>query len=101
MKFTLGTILALVTLIGSILVAGTNFGEVRGSVLGHTHRINAVENRIKTIEEHIVEMNKRSIKIATDLEWIKVTITNMRLNSENSTNNLARAPKRHRESRQE
>ena len=76
MKLSIGTLLALVTLIGSILIGGANFGEVRGTVTSHTQRLCAVEDRIKTVEDHIIEMNKRSVEIATNLEWIKITLAN-------------------------
>lgn len=75
MKLSIGTLLAIVTLIGSILIGGANFGEVRGSVNEHGKRIDSVENRVKTVEDHIIEMNNRTIKIATDLDWIKITLS--------------------------
>ena len=71
MKISMGVIVAIVTMVGSILIGGANFGEVRGNVSEHTNRLNALDDRMKTVEGVVQEMNSRSIKMATDLEWIR------------------------------
>ena len=74
MKFSMGALLALVTIIGSILIGGANFGEVRGRMTEHASRIDSIEKRIEGLEENTFDMNKRTVQILTDLEWIKITL---------------------------
>ena len=78
MKMSVGSILALVTLIGTILVGGSNFGELRAMTNNNTLKIQ--EQRMR-MEETAIELRRESLenmrvvaKMSADIEWIKETL---------------------------
>lgn len=73
MKLSIGTLLALITLIGSILIGGANFGEVRATVEEQKSRMSNLENRFTTIEDYMRQNNAMLSKLANDMEWMKRT----------------------------
>ena len=73
MKLSIGTLLALVTLIGSILIGGANFGEVRATVEEQDKRMNQIEDRFTNIETYIRDNNAMLARLANDMEWLKRT----------------------------
>jgi len=75
MKLSIGTLLALVTLIGSILIGGANFGEVRATVTEQKERMAGLEDRFNGIEKYIQENNAMLARLSNDMEWIKRTTT--------------------------
>ena len=75
MRISIGVIVAICTIVGSILIGGANFGEVRGSVNEHSRRIDSLDTRMLSIEESIMEIHARTIKMDTNLEWIKNILT--------------------------
>lgn len=76
MRISIGVIVAICTVVGSILIGGANFGEVRGSVDEQSRRIDSLDTRMITIEEHIREISIRTVKMDTNLEWIKEALDN-------------------------
>ncbi len=71
MKLSIGTLLALVTLIGSILIGGANFGEVRATVEEQNKRMIMMEERFSGIEQYIRDNNAMLAKLGNDMEWMK------------------------------
>jgi len=78
MKLTVGTILAIVTLIGSILIGGANFGELRALTNGNSEKI--LEQRLR-MQQTAIEIRRESMenmrvvaKMSTDIDWIKESI---------------------------
>ena len=67
MKFTLGAAVAVATLIGSILIGGINFGELRGNVADHKNRLDDLQERVRELEEE----QKANVRVINDLEWVK------------------------------
>ena len=51
-KAKLGMIVAIVTIVGSILVGGANFGELKATVAQHEIRLKAIEGQLAIITEN-------------------------------------------------
>ena len=71
MKLSIGTLLALVTLIGSILIGGANFGEVRATVEEQKVRMSRLEEQFTGIDQYIRDNNAMLARLANDMEWMK------------------------------
>ena len=71
MKLSLGTIVALLTIIGSILIGGINFGEVRGNQRGQELRLEDIQGRIDKMEAHIDRLNERTREAQLMIESIR------------------------------
>lgn len=71
MKLSIGTLLALVTLIGSILIGGANFGEVRATVEEQDKRMMQIETRFTGMERYIQDNNAMLARLGNDMEWMK------------------------------
>jgi len=59
MRISLGSIVALLAIIGSILIGGINFGEVRGNQRGQEQRLEDVQGRIDKLERQVEELDSR------------------------------------------
>ena len=71
MRLSLGTIVALLTIIGSILIGGINFGEVRGNQRGQELRLEDIQGRIDKMEAHIDRLNERTREAQLMIESIR------------------------------
>jgi len=71
MKLSLGTIVALLTIIGSILIGGINFGEVRGNQRGQELRLEDIQGRIDKMEAQIDRLNERTREAQLMIESIR------------------------------
>ena len=71
MKLSLGTIVALLTIIGSILIGGINFGEVRGNQRGQELRLEDIQGRIDKREAQIDRLNERTREAQLMIESIR------------------------------
>ena len=67
MKLTVGTLLAIITLIGSILIGGSNFGSLRADATNNA--INIIETKMELIR---LKDNTRE-----ELRSTKVILANM------------------------
>lgn len=70
----LGTLVAIVTVVGSILIGGVNFGDVKATVGQHEVRLGEIGERIERIDQRTQKMEITTERIATDLSWIKLTL---------------------------
>ena len=75
MKLTVGTMLGILTIVGSILIGGSNFGELRSATRTNAKAI--LEHRIH-LEALAVALRKENMenmrtvaKMSSDIEWIK------------------------------
>jgi hypothetical protein len=99
MKLSVGTVLAIVTLIGTILIGGANFGELRSATKTNSHTIleyrmdlerSALELRTEArvnanaIRKESMENMRIVAKMSADIEWIKENIR--RREDRNETN---------------
>ena len=71
MRLSVGTLLALITLIGAILIGGANFGAVRAIVEEQKLRINRLEEQYKNLNQYIRKNNTMLAGLAKDMEWMK------------------------------
>ena len=71
LKTNLGIIVALVTLISTVLIGGATFGDVRGTSAANTRAIEVQNQRFMALEANVREINDRSIQMISDLRWIK------------------------------
>ena len=91
MKLSVGTLLAIVTLIGSILIGGANFGELRSQTrTNKSYNIESrimLENRTNAVRSEMVNMSadlrKENLEVLrlvsemnADIRWIKQILTN-------------------------
>lgn len=89
MKITVGVLLSIATLVGTILVGGANFGELRSATKTNAQSIQEYrfELESKAVEirrentERAIELRKESMenmrivaKMSADIEWIKDNI---------------------------
>ena len=81
----LGTLVAIVTIVGSILLGGVNFGSVKATVNQHELRLTEIGERITGIDDRTQSMEIMTERIATDLSWIKLTLMEMREINKNGT----------------
>ena len=89
MKLTVGTALAIITIIGTIMVGGSNFGELRA--ITATNKQTILEYRLdleskalelrqeatrnaNAIRKESMENMRIVAKMSTDIEWIKENI---------------------------
>ena len=70
-KTNIAVIAALVTLIGSILIGGITFGDVRGATAANARAITEQRERFNGLEINMREISNRTIEIANDLKWLK------------------------------
>lgn len=78
LKTNLGIIVALFTLIGTILIGGATFGDVRGTTAANMRAIEVQNQRFLTLEEDIKTINEQLLVMANDLKWIRETQINHR-----------------------
>ena len=86
MKLTLGMVLTGITIIGTLLIGGSNFGELRSRTKSNSDKIQEyryeleqrtseirLENdrRANELREESMENMRVVTKISTDIEWIK------------------------------
>lgn len=89
MKITVGSVLAIVTLIGTILIGGANFGELRSATKTNAqsileYRMDLESKALQLRQEaarNAAEIRKESMenmrvvaKMSADIEWIKDNI---------------------------
>jgi hypothetical protein len=73
-KAKMGMIVAIVTIVGSILVGGANFGELKATVAQHEIRLKAIEGQLALITENTQKISEGTARMSTDLSWIKITM---------------------------
>ena len=71
MRISLGSIVALLAIIGSILIGGINFGEVRGNQRGQELRLEDIQGRIDKMEAQIDRLNERTREAQLMIESIR------------------------------
>jgi len=91
MKITVGLVLSIVTIIGTILIGGANFGELRSATKTNAEKIQEyrydLESKFVQVrmenERRSLELRKESMenmrivtKMSTDIGWIKDNIRN-------------------------
>lgn len=74
----LGPLVAVVTIIGSILLGGVNFGDVKATVHQHEVRLSEIGGKINGIDQRTQSIEIMNERIATDLSWIKLALMDLR-----------------------
>jgi len=74
-KLTVGAMLGILTIVGSILIGGSNFGELRSATRTNAkaileHRIHLESLAIALRKENMENM-RTVAKMSSDIEWIK------------------------------
>jgi len=78
MKLTVGAVLGIDTIVGSILIGGSNFGELRSATKTNAqaileHRLN-LETQTIALRKESMENMRIVAKMSADIEWIKDNI---------------------------
>lgn len=76
MRISLGSIVALLAIIGSILIGGINFGEVRGNQRGQEQRLEDVQGRIDKLERQVEELDSRTRVARLIVESMRMAANN-------------------------
>lgn len=89
MKITVGMAVSIITIVGTLLIAGANFGDLRSATKSNSEKIMEyryeLEQRTVAIREdndrRAIELRKESMenmrivaKMSADIEWIKGTM---------------------------
>jgi len=89
MKVTVGLVLSIVTLVGTLLIGGANFGELRSATKNNAMAIQEyrydlekqftqirMENDVRAVELRKESMENMRVvaKMSADIEWIKDNI---------------------------
>jgi hypothetical protein len=80
----LSGLVAVITIIATVLVGGMNIGNVEAVVNQHEFRLNEIDSRNRTLDERTQTMEVTSQQIATDLSWIKLTLMELRREVKNN-----------------
>ena len=93
MKLSVGSLLATITLIGSILIGGANFGELRSQTASNKsynidsrvmfeNRSVAIRNEMSTLSASLRSENMEMLKLVaqmnSDVRWIKHILSEKR-----------------------
>lgn len=87
MKLTVGSVLAIVTLVATILIGGSNFGELRSATKTNAqtileYRLN-METQAVNLRSESMENMRIVAKMSADIEWIKDNIRRRNHNDDN------------------
>lgn len=74
----LAPLVALITIVGSLILGGANYGDVTATVHQHEVRLSEIGEKINRIDERTQDMGIMNERIATDLSWIKLALMDLR-----------------------